>query len=184
MLQNILQCTKSHFDLYYSEKDFYEEADEMIMNGIGFLENFELLKELSGTNTAYGFYAPQVCGHLEPFFKVYEGDKTVVDHYNLTLKTSEASMRFSAIFGDNLERIDKLLDGKEEEEVKSDLDYRLLDLKMHSLSTTVRNLVGVGNRIEAGLYFYSTSSVTDYCVEGIGLQPSFLKTINYDYKIN
>lgn len=184
LTQNFVQCMKSQSDLYYKEKSFYPTLDQWLNYGIYHLSIFNTYQTLSGTNTAYSFFAPQVCGHLEPFFQVYEDGKRIQEHYNVTLTTAEANQRFKTVFMNHLEKLDEFMDGKKPEELKRNLDYRLIDLRMHALSSHVLNMIGQGDQIESGLYLYSTTDLLSFCDEKQPLYPSFTKVMSYDYCLN
>ncbi len=139
---NITQCMKTHWDLYNSKDPAYAKVDETTMSLMRSLSVFYNYQNLTGTNTAYAFYAPQVCGHLEPFFQVYQGEEKIKEHYNIALKTAEAGLRLEAVFGGNLERLEDIVKLKDEKEAREKIDYRLLDIKMHSLATRVLNQIG------------------------------------------
>lgn len=182
--QNFVQCMKTQSDLYYKEKSFYTNLDHQLNRGLYHLSAFNTYQTLSGTNTAYSFFAPQVCGHLEPFFQIYNDGKKIQEHYNVTLTTAEANQRFKTIFTTHLEKLDEFIEGEKQEKLKDNLDYRILDLKMHALSAHILNEVGQGDQVESGLYLYSTTDVITFCDDKQPLYPSFQKVMSYDYCLN
>ena len=152
-----------------------------------FIEPAKSWQLLTGTRTGYGFYAPQVSSHIEPFFDIYHDEAMVSPYFRLTFSTHEAGLRFQTVFDQHLEKLDQLLAGKELDSINTDLYYRSLDLRVHSLSTSVLNLLPAGidaNRVRASLYLYEVPPL--YAVTRLRepFRQAFLKTFDYDYRLH
>lgn len=185
LLFNLTNSLQSHLELYYEDRAFYPKTQHLLNQVKTFINRFSLYQTLSGTDTGYGFYAPQVSSHIEPFFDLYQSEQMVSSHFNLTFHNHEAALRFESVFDQHLEKLDELMEGKKLGELNDNLYYRFLDLRVHSLSTSVLNYQPIpADRVRATLYLYEVPPLYAYTRMNEPLTPTYLKTFDYEYQLN
>ena len=182
---NLTNSLDSHLELYAKEKPWYPKAMSMIHHIHAVLAPFKPYRMVTGTDTGYGFYAPQVSSHIEPFFDLYRGDELVSPYFRLTFTTHEAALRFQTVFDTHLQKLDEVLGGKDLTSVNENIYYRSLDLRIHSLSTSVLNRqdAKAADRIRAYLYLYDVPSLYACTKLSEPFRPKFFKTFDYEYRL-